>query len=195
MGGQCSRMFLPQQSSHRSRRHWYFVTKRSMEGARRSQTVLAGRQAFIAIGCSMLSTVAGEVSGLVLTAARPCITSEIHLHWPLGCACSRPSMEHMLGPHSHASSCESTPHRLIHRARVLAGRKDAAQQGQCIRTRMSVGRNGYFLYLFKLSQNHPWAYCYTWRTCIKKCGNPMCSLIGGSHRCSLACVVVQVSIL
>ena len=55
-------------------------------GARRSQRVLAGRRAFIAIGCSVVSTVAGELCSLVSTAANPYITSEIHLLWPLGCA-------------------------------------------------------------------------------------------------------------
>ena len=48
--------------------------------------MLAGRRAFIAIGCSVVSTVAGELRSLVSTAYNPCITSELHLHWPLGCA-------------------------------------------------------------------------------------------------------------
>ena len=48
--------------------------------------MLAGRRAFIAIGCSVVSTVAGELRSLVSTASRPCVASEIHLHWPLGCA-------------------------------------------------------------------------------------------------------------
>ena len=48
--------------------------------------MLAGRRAFIAIGCGLVRTVAGELRSLVSTAASPYITSEIHLHWPLGCA-------------------------------------------------------------------------------------------------------------
>ena len=48
--------------------------------------MLAGRRAFIPIECSVVSTVAGELRSLVSTASRPCVASEIHLHWPLGCA-------------------------------------------------------------------------------------------------------------
>ena len=78
-------------------------------GARRSQRVLAGRRAFIAIGYSVVSTVAGELRSIVSTAVSPRITSEIHLHWPLGCAWHRPSREHVGATFTYGCMRQKTP--------------------------------------------------------------------------------------